>query len=564
MPDMKVFLELIAKSDKFQQGMQQGERALKGFQGFAQRTGQVVSDLTQKFGFLGNAAAALSSGLVIKKIFSLQEYLPIDDSLLRMRVNLKATGAEMDILKNKIAAFAGEKGQNIGTSFQVANKLSLNFNQGDILQILDKADKMSKATGDSLDLTSASMVEMIKLFKVSNKEFGGLADHVIASRINMEKLDTIMQRLALHGGGKKDFIESLGMVRGLEIAGITKMRSIVAVNSVLDTINNKGFILESHGIKVKGRSQLEVLTDLQTYINKMQKTHSAAENLKQAESFFGAGGKEAMDFVFAHMKDFQAGIDEMGHASEIATGRAAAGAETWENQLNRIKGHLGGIKTDLSTIYDLAKKPVKFMADSPKATKAVGWTAAGLSVAVLAALGYGNIKNVLKTVGKTGVGIAEGKAIEAATGITPVFVTNMPAGGIMGAGGPGTMGTLAKVGKWLGGLGVAGAGVTIAAIGTAILTVGTALHSLLDVARGGSGQNWINRGVAGEDQLEAFKGKWGDWVYDLFHKAENPEVKNDIKINIKIDEARRVVADIGTLKSTEFQVGLDRGTAFGN
>jgi len=241
---------------------------------------------------------------VLKKLFSVTDYMPIDDALLRMRVNLKANSAEMDILKNKIASFAGEKGQDLGKSFQTASKLSLNFNQADILQILTTADKISKATGDDLSLTSASTVEMIKLFKLSRQEIEGVGDALITSRINMEQLDTVMQRLALHGGGKKDYIESLGMIRGLGMAGIDKTRSIVALNNVLDMINNKGFILEQHGIKVKGRSQLEVLTDLEKYINKMRKTHSAAENLKQAESFFGAGGKEAMDFVFSHMKDF--------------------------------------------------------------------------------------------------------------------------------------------------------------------------------------------------------------------------------------------------------------------
>lgn len=515
MPDMKVFLELIAKSDKFQQGMQQGERALKGFQGFAQKTGQVITDLTQKFGFLGNAATALSTGLVLKKLFSIADYMPIDDALLRMRVNLKANSAEMDILKNKIAAFAGEKGQDIGQSFQVASKLSLTFKQDDMLQIMNTADKISKATGDPLELTSASTVEMIKLFKLSRKEVEGVGDALIASRINMEQLDTVMQRLALHGGGKKDYIESLGMIRGLGMAGIDKTRSIVALNNVLDMINNKGFILEQHGIKVKGRSQLEVLTDLEKYINKMRKTHSEAENLKQAESFFGAGGKEAMDFVFQHMKDFQKGIDEMGHASEIATGRAAAGMETWDNQLNRVKGHLGGIKTDLSHIYDLAKKPVKFMANHEDLTKAAGWTVAGLSVGVLVALAYGNIKNILKTVGKTGVGIAEGKAIEAATGITPVFVTNMPAAGILGAGGAAEL----KGIEYIAGLGLAAGAVTVAAITTAIATMGTAVLSFADALTGGSGKNWISEGAK-----DVYHGWWIQWVYDNF-PSTRPEVK---------------------------------------
>ena len=53
----------------------------------------------------------------------------------------------------------------------------------------------------------------------------------------------------------------------------------------------------------------------------------------------------------------------MGHAGEIATGRAGAAAETWEHQLNKIKSHLGGIKTDLSAAsMTWPKKPVEFVA----------------------------------------------------------------------------------------------------------------------------------------------------------------------------------------------------------
>ncbi|WP_424682914.1 phage tail tape measure protein [Frateuria sp. YIM B11624] len=44
-------------------------------------------------------------------------------------------------------------------------------------------------------------------------------------------------------------------------------------------------------------------------------------------------------------------------------------------------------------------------------------------------------KNLLKRGGGVAAGIAEGKAVEAATGVVPVFVTNFPAGGMTGAAG---------------------------------------------------------------------------------------------------------------------------------
>jgi len=72
LPDLKIVLELIANSDKFQSGVKAGERTLEGFKNFASRTSSVVENLTRNIGFLGNAAAALSGGLVLKNYSALK------------------------------------------------------------------------------------------------------------------------------------------------------------------------------------------------------------------------------------------------------------------------------------------------------------------------------------------------------------------------------------------------------------------------------------------------------------------------------------------------------------
>jgi hypothetical protein len=90
---------------------------------------------------------------------------------------------------------------------------------------------------------------------------------------------------------------------------------------------------------------------------------------------------------------------------------------------------------------DLADASIKIMQDNPKMTAGVAGGAAlglaalsGYGVAQLLKGGFAGSK-VIKGLLGAGAGIAQGKAIEAATGVTPVFVTNMPGGGIVGAAG---------------------------------------------------------------------------------------------------------------------------------
>jgi len=170
--------------------------------------------------------------------------------------------------------------------------------------------------------------------------------------------------------------------------------------------------------------------------------------------------------------------------------------------------------------------------------------------------GMGGIKGLISSLGGTAAGIAEGKAVEAATGVTPVFVTNWPSSGF---GVPG--GVTSNAVKKLGWLGLAGAGLTGAAIGSAVVGGGTGLYSLYDAMHGGSGKNWIAEGMGyyatGKMGNEGYL---GDMLYDLLHK-QKPEVKNDIKLNINIDKDGRVVADTGQA-GTDMTVNLNRGSLF--
>ena len=439
MPDMKVVLELIAKSEKFQQGMNAGEKALTGFRGHVGNVISHVTEATKRIGMLGQAATALSTGLVLKKLFSLADYMPIDDALLRMRVNLKATSAEMDAFKKKVASVAGETGLEQGQAFQAAHKLSFAFNQDDILQIMKVSDNTADAMKAPYDVVQDRIVQIMKLYRLTAKEAAGVGDALVASRVDVESLDTVMQRLVLRGGSKKDYTQTLGMIRGLGMAGMSNPRVIMQLNEVLGAIQDKGDILEASGIKVRKinadgttewRDQLEVLKDLEAYLQKWRKTLSTIKFDEQLAKVFGPNARQRLDFVFSQKENFKKGMEEMGRAAQIAAERSAAAGETWEKKLSQIKANLGSIKADMSFIYDLAKKPFAYLAESPEATKAAGYTAAGASLTVLGVLAAVKGREFFKGMGKLGGGIAAGKVLEETTGVTPVFVTNMPAGGL--------------------------------------------------------------------------------------------------------------------------------------
>lgn len=575
--DMKVFLELAAKTDKFRQGMQQGEKALGGFRQFAVKCGQDVQALTSKIGLLGTAATALSTGLVLKKLFSVADYMPVDDALLRMRNEFKNTAEEMNSFKKQLTSLAGEAGEDQGKIFQMGYRLSLSYKPEDIKEIITQSDRISDATKEPIETSQEALTRLMKLYKLTGKDAREAANNLIASRVDLEAFDSIIQRVAMRGGSKNNFVEQLAFFRGLSGAGYDKSRIINTLNTVMEKIDENGTLLNKHGIKVFSvdaqgnkvyEEKINVLKALDMYLQKIKKTASESDIRKRFDELFGPQGLANVEALIKQIPALEKGIKEMGNAAEIATGRAGAGAETWEKQLNKIKSSLGGVKNDLSTIYDLAKVPVKFMADSPNLTKAAGYTAAGASVAVLSALFYGNMKNILGGLGKTGVGIAEGKAVQAATGVTPVFVVNMPAGGIMGGDIPGKTGTIAKTAKWLASLGVAGGAVTVGAITAAIAAGFTGLYAAGDVARGGNGKNWISESPTIKDSwLNGYGGKdWSDRLYDLLHKNEstnaNPEIKNTTILNLSIDKDGRVVADAGN-KGGDLKIAVNRGTAFG-
>jgi len=141
--------------------------------------------------------------------------------------------------------------------------------------------------------------------------------------------------------------------------------------------------------------------------------------------------------------------------------------------------------------------------------------------------GVGGVKGLLKGLGGTAVGIAEGKAVQAATGVTPVFVTNWPPGFAAGAPEAPVPGGSVK-----GALSLAKNLGLVTAAGAAGYGVGT----LLNRGWGRAAEAFTGGRYKGEGWL-------GEMIYDLLHREK--EQKNDIRIDIQVDGGRIVTRSNG-------------------
>jgi len=543
---MKMFLELSANAAKMRNGLRDGSRHVTDF----------VQRATQQFGVLGTAMTAVSTGLILKRLFSIRDFLPVDASLHMMQANLKATGEEMSEFRTRLASMAGSAGQDMTQLFASAKKLSFAYKADDITKIVSASSMAAKAMQENLDTVADRVSQIMKMYRLAPEEAKGVADALVASRLDMEKLDIILQRSALKGATKKDFTENLAVFAALKKSGFEAARTIMAVDAVLVNIEKKSSTLKRMGIDVfktdpktgekTKKGITETLDDINRVIQKARKRMSEEKIGEGLDKLFGPGASEVIPLLISQADKIKKAKEDQANAAVIATERAAAAEQSWEHQLKKIKGHLDSIKTDFTWLYNLAKKPIQLFADSPTLTKGAAYGAAGLSLAALGGLAYGKIKNIFGS-GKKNAGVG------ALADVQKVYVVNMP-GSLRelpartpGGKSPGTVAqtaktTAGKVLPWL--AGAATNPITAMIAGVASLAYMTWKHpELADLPEAN---------VYGRDEWREEKLK------EAFAGMPPPEVKNDIKLNVRIDKNDKVWAETSD-RFTNIGINLERG-----
>jgi TP901 family phage tail tape measure protein len=240
---------------------------------------------------------------------------------------------------------------------------------------------------------------------------------------------------------------------------------------------------------------------------------------------------------------------------------------------------LGRLSATLRKFTDWAAKPVTTAFDKavkklidPKEKGGFGLSGGAIlgagvaATAAAAALGRyapGIIGKLLRSGSGLATGVAQGKALEAAAGVTPVFVTNWPGSGAFGSGTPAS-------GQWQEYLPGMGTGAASAGSKLGKLGMATAFGSLgvLLAGAGLAGYGWLKSFTEPGDPNHSINlgtgyGGWTSW--DQQHAeaahtaAQANEVKNTVNISLAVDKSGKVVAESND-RNTKVRIDtLNRG-----
>jgi hypothetical protein len=164
-----------------------------------------------------------------------------------------------------------------------------------------------------------------------------------------------------------------------------------------------------------------------------------------------------------------------------------------------------------------------------------GGLAIGAAALLAGKFGGRAVGGFLKGKAGTGVGIAEGKAVQAATGVTPVFVTNWPGGSGLGSAAAGAVGA--------------------AGAGNAAKTALGGLAKLAPIALRMLPMLTSPVGIAAGGTLAA--GALVMLIKNMMQKKQEPP-KNDINLSVRVDQNGQVTA-ISNDMNTSLDVKLWRG-----
>lgn len=577
MKDMIVKLVFNGDATRMDAALRQSERHLRSFGGAARR----------EFDRIRNAANSLQGtlaalGISVGAAMLVKQSAELDKSLIRIGQTAGESRVGVTGLRAEFFRMARETGQSVDSlkgGFDNAVQAGLNFKEA--LPVTDAVNKAMAVTGAQADQLTSGLTVASQAFNFNLAQPGKalmlLDKMTVAGRqgnAELQNLSSIFSRVGVNAArAGMGFDQTLGFIEGLSLLERQPERLATLADSTLRLFTNLQYMQRAQ--KVTGvkffdqsgarRDPLAILTDI-------KKQYDTLKTDQQRSRFMGIAFQGADLDTQKGLQALLSG-DMLRRISDITRNVSQAPGQIVKDlpgAIDNAADQTGRLKAELRKTADAfiipfnegISKAIKKLLDAKKdgGLELSGkQMAAGAAIAAgVAYLGYNlagpPLKKLLGSLGRTGAGIGEGLAIHYATGVTPVYVVNMPGEGLIpGAPGskPGVPGGPGKVLPFLAPL--AAAAPFYGSVGAAVLTTTTAAKSAADVMRGGSGQNWINEGWT-----EIRKGIYGDMLYDYMH----PEVKNEIKINLSIDEARRVVAEVTSfpMQNTGFRVDLNRGT----
>ncbi|MRR15377.1 MAG: phage tail tape measure protein [Deltaproteobacteria bacterium] len=558
MKDMIINLILRGSNSGLNATLSQSAGRLQHFGGVARRE---FESIRRSAGSLQGKLAAM--GVSFGAVILIKQSAELDRGLTRIGQTASESRVNVLGLRQEFFRMSKETGQsveNLKAGFDNAVQSGLNFKEA--LPVTDAVNKAMAVTGAQADQLTAGLTVAATAFRFDLAQPGralGLLDRMTvagrAGNAELENLSNIFARVGVNASrAGMGFDQTLGFIEGLSLLERQPERLSTLADSTLRLFTNIQYL--SRAQKVTGvkffdkeggrRDPLAVLADIKAKYDKLK-------TAQQKEMFMGAAFKGAdLDTIKGLQALFNGDmLKKVGDITKSISQAPGTITKDLPQAISNAVDQTGRLKTEMRKaaddfimpLNDGIQKGIKKLLDAKKdgglelsGKEIAGYGAAALGIGYMGyRLGGKAVKGFLGKLGRTGAGIAEGKAIEYATGVTPVFVTNWPgsvsdpmnpAAGNGPRAGSKALSRIGKIAGWAGPIGA------LAMLGN-------------DYIEGGGSMDALSMGMMGMPAVSEM--------------TQMPEVKNDIKISVMFDQYGRVITQTGD-RNTNITVDLNRGT----
>lgn len=458
-----------------------------------------VGDVWNKVtGIQGKIAAV---GATLGATAAIIQSAGLDKKLRQVELTAGAGSGQIVELRKELFSLSKQTGRTVADLTQgVGNLVASGLSLDESLQTIRATSKaMAVADANADSLTSALSVAAAQFdFDLSKPQaaLDILDKMVVAGRLGNAELENLSSIFARVGGSGRaagmGFEQTLAFIEGLSIIERQPERLATLADSTLRLFTNARYRKAAQtatGVKFfdaqgAARDPLSVLGDLRGKFQVLQTDRARANFIFKAFGNTDLDTQRGLRMLLSGsaLNDVQSFSARIGSSSGTIDKDLKHAIDNSVDQVGRLKGalqeaadgfakHLNrGISSAIRKLMDQTSEGGWNLSGNQMIAGGVGLAAA----TYLAMRAPGGIaRRLARRAGGIATGVAAGKALETAGAATPVFVVNMPNGGIAGGGtgatdallGAGAGAAAAKVfGGWRAGAGMLAAAPSMAAI----------------------------------------------------------------------------------------------------
>lgn len=447
--DMSLALRLQADASRFVAGLTQAESGVRRFgRGARQEFDSFKGVLTSVQGQLA------SLGLTVGAVATIVKSAGLDKELQYLKNTTGGTREEIAGLRKELYDLQRQTGQGTNTLREgvdalVAGGASLAEARATIGPI---AEVMATAKTNAADLAKALGVvkEHFKIDLEDIEQARLVLDKMkVAGEQGYAELSNLPALFATVGGSAKaagmNLDQTLALIETLSLVQPNPERLSTLVESTLRVFTNKDYrdkAEKASGVKFTdengmNRDPIRVLREMQ---EKFKRFKTDAQQLKALDLAFGGADKDTIEGQRALLTGT---LDKYGPIEKKIGGAAGSTARDIHESINnaavaaeRLRGVLGKAADEFAQpINEAFTNIVNWSLDKKEnggleldgKDMLAGGALAALGIFGTARYGGKAISGVMNKFGGTAAGVAQGKALEAIAGVTPVFVVNWPA-----------------------------------------------------------------------------------------------------------------------------------------